>query len=578
MDIKFSIKEIKKNGYFFFKNALLITGCFLVVIIFLMVLIGWSNLKNQRDKSIENVDKSIQNIHNLSEEFFSTYYVQLGKIIISGNATMFSKKSLNEEFLFKKLTELKETLNIGTSLVNSVNSIYLYSPYRDYIITTNGTTSVASFEDLGWLDDENFQGSDGKVCVFSRFMPSYGNVLSFTYTINTGERNITGVINIDLAQHLSLYKNEGTDKIIFFNNKTNKIEYQSDTELSSAELMSLLNKSPNKSDVIKNKGKYYAVSSMKSQYGDFSYGIVEELPDYKRTNFFTYLILIFCVLAVLVFSAFMVLLYTDSSYRPIREIAEILEQPTSEISKNYLENDETTRKIAQSILSMVTTNDTLKSELQKKTKIFEYAQLKALQWQMNPHFIFNTLNMLYMMSLDKKADKQLFSSAILSLSKLMRYYLKTETMTVTLSEEKSMTEEYLKIMRARNGDTFKVAWDIDGSLYGKQVTKMCIQPVLENCFKYGISTAEGTPEITISAHPAGKYFVISVCDNCSEITQKTTDELNALFKKDTDIPETHIGLNNINARIVLMYGRPCGITVQNSLPKKGLTVNMKFPI
>lgn len=92
MDIKFSIKEIKKNGYFFFKNALLITGCFLVVIIFLMVLIGWSNLKNQRDKSIENVDKSIQNIHNLSEEFFSTYYVQLGKIIISGNATMFSKK------------------------------------------------------------------------------------------------------------------------------------------------------------------------------------------------------------------------------------------------------------------------------------------------------------------------------------------------------------------------------------------------------------------------------------------------------------------------------------------------------
>ena len=570
--MKIGIKTLQKNK-FFLKKALMITSVFLVVIMFLMLFIVYNNINTSKEQSLETVDKSMKSIYISSEAFFDSYFNQLSRIITGSNTTIFATKDYNDELFFYGIKDLASSLSLSTSLVNSIDSIYLYSKHKDYIITPTGTSMLNTFEDMGWFNESFLKNNESKILF--RNIPEKGQMLTLLYTMdNSSTKNITGIMNIDLSKHFESYKNEEYC-VLFFNNDT--INYKSNYDFNNEQALTLLKKANHKSNIVKNDGKYYAISTKQSRYGDFSYGIIEVLPNYQLSLTLKILVFVLAFLFILALIFLIFCYYVDVSYRPILEISDILEHPYSKNTKEYLENDEITKKIANNIISLVTINEKLESELNKKTKIFEYAQLKALQWQMNPHFIFNTLNMLHMMSLDKNADKNFLSEAIYSLSKLMRYYLKTEKMTVTLMEEISMTEEYLKIIRARNGDKFKVTFDVDSSLLDKEVTKMCIQPILENCFKYGIANSKEIPEINISAKQKDDFFIISIQDNFSEITENTTNELNALFEEDVEIPEQHIGLNNINARIVLMYGKPCGLKVENRLPKKGLTVYMKFP-
>lgn len=574
--MKAEIKRLQKNKLFL-KNTLAVTAVFLLITIILMLLVGYNDIKNSKEKSLENVDKGIKNMYNSSENFFNSYYLQLTKILVGSNAEIFSSKNYNEELFLQSGKDIVSSLSQGVTFFNSVDSIYLYSKFKNYLLTSEGTFSTSAFEDMGWLKNTNIDSNEFKI--FNRIVPEKGEMLTFTFTMNgSSTKNITGVMNINISKHFEAYKNDGY-QVVFFQKPTNKILYRSGYELKNDEILKLFTETKNnKSNIMKVGKNHYAVSVKDSAYGDFSYGMIEKLDNYGSMLFLRLLTIILTLIGVIFLILFMFFFYADTSYRPILGIAEILENPSSKVSQKYLENDDTTKKIAENILFLVSSNENLENELNKKTKIFEYTQLKALQWQMNPHFIFNTLNMLHLMSLDKNADKELFSSSIISLSRLMRYYLKTETMTVTLQEEKAMTEEYIKILRARNGDNFEITWDIDSSLFEKKVTKMCLQPILENCFKYGIYTDGEKMKVQISAKKEDDYLIITIDDNCSEITQEKTDELNEFFKKDVDIPENHIGLKNINARISLMYGSTYGVTVGNRLPKKGLSVFIKFPL
>lgn len=573
--MKNGIIRLQKNN-FFLKSALAITGVFLVIVVFLMLFIGYQDIKNSKLRALENVDKSIKSFYLSSDEFLNTYYLQLTKILVDSNVELFGAKNYNEELFLQKGKNVTASLAQGKDLLASVDSIYLYSKYKNYILTSSGTASKSDFKDMSWLKEIN--NTNNELKIFYRNLPESGNVLTITYTLdNSTSKNITGVMNIDLSKHMERYLNESYD-VIFFNREEGKIYYKSNNTISNSDFITMLNKIESKSKIIKSNGKYYAVSIKKSSYKPFSYAVVQELENYGSDNLSRILVIFLASFALIALIMFMFFYYADTSYRPILGIADILEHPSSQVSKKYLESDATTKKIAENILFLVSTNEKLENELGKKTKIFEYTQLKALQWQMNPHFIFNTLNMLHLMSLDKNADRELFSSAILSLARLMRYYLKTEKMVVTLREEKEMTEEYIRILYARNGDNFEIEWDIDSTLYEECLTKMCLQPILENCFKHGICTDNGKPKVKISAKRENGFFTVTVDDNCSQITKEKTDEINKTFKKGTDIPENHIGLNNINARIMLMYGNNYGITVKNHLPKNGLTVNMRFPL
>lgn len=573
--MKKGIKKLQSNKLFL-KNALAVTSVFLVIVVVLMLFIGYQDIKNSKTKALENVEKSSKSIYLSSDEFFNSYYIQLTKILIDSNNDVFGAKDYNEELFLQKGKNITDSLSQGKDLLMPVNSIYLYSKYKNYILTSSGTASTNDFNDMGWLKEIN--ASNGESKIFYRSVPEGGDVFTITYTIdNQKNKNLTGIMNIDIEKHMERYKDEEYE-VIFFNNETNKIYYKSNDIINKSDIEYMIKEYDGKSKIIKKGEKYYAISVKQSSYTPFSYAVTEELKNYGNLLFLRLLTIILTLIGISALILFMFFFYANTSYRPILGIADILEHPSSQISKQYLENDATTKKIAENILSLVSSNEKLENELSRKTKIFEYTQLKALQWQMNPHFIFNTLNMLHLMSIDKNADKELFSSAILSLSKLMRYYLKTEKMTVTLREEKSMTEEYIKILRARNGNNFDISWDVDSSLYEKSLTKMCLQPILENCFKHGIYSDKEKTKIKISAIKKERCFVVTVDDNCSQITEEQTKELNEFFKKDVDIPENHIGLNNINARIVLMYGSNYGITVENHLPKNGMAVKMKFPL
>ena len=202
-----------------------------------------------------------------------------------------------------------------------------------------------------------------------------------------------------------------------------------------------------------------------------------------------------------------------------------------------------------------------------KIALKEY-ELKALQAQINPHFLYNTLSMMNWMAI--RSNQMEISKVTLALSTFYRTALSKGEDVVTVENCIQNMEAYLEIQLTMHDNNFSVDWDIDPTIKNEKMPKLLLQPVVENAIEHGIDEKEdGDKKIFLSFRGNGDDVVITVRDNGMGMPQEKAETLVTYQAKG-------YGLKNVNDRIRILYGENYGIRIF-SAPDEGTTVMMRFP-
>ena len=201
----------------------------------------------------------------------------------------------------------------------------------------------------------------------------------------------------------------------------------------------------------------------------------------------------------------------------------------------------------------------------KSAAMAHEAQLKMLRYQLNPHFLFNTLNAISTLILEQATDDA--NRMVTRLSSFLRHSLDNDPMKlVTLDQEIRALKLYLDIEKVRFEDRLSLQLDIEGEASGALIPSLLLQPLVENAIKYGIARAEDGGTLKIAARVFAGDLLIELSDNGPGV------EL-----VDGQIPGANgVGLRNTRERLAELYGSQHAFRLSNTQPH-GLTINIRLP-
>ena len=247
--------------------------------------------------------------------------------------------------------------------------------------------------------------------------------------------------------------------------------------------------------------------------------------NYKSIALISTLSIIFYI--TFCFLLFIFLYFSISSITsPLAEISEVAHRVSKRDFDVPLFNRNTTNEIGniccafdRMIISIREYIDTIwekahtEAELKEKEiemqALYTDAQLRALQNQINPHFLFNTLNTGAQLAMMEGADKTCYF--IEQVAEFFRYIIQRQTQTVTIDEELGLIDNFVYIMRVRFGNRLEFTKNIPAEYFSEQIPIMTLQPLVENCIKHGLKNTTGKVELNIVHQD--NYIVISVSDN-----------------------------------------------------------------
>ena len=216
-------------------------------------------------------------------------------------------------------------------------------------------------------------------------------------------------------------------------------------------------------------------------------------------------------------------------------------------------------------------SEIMASSLQKK------AELKMLQSQINPHFLYNTLNAIHSISELHRMDH--ISAMTKSLSSIYRYNIKYGDV-VTVEKELEQLKNYITIQQIRFFNKFVVEYDIDEDTLDCQIIKFLLQPIIENSFYHGLEPKGGTGLLRLSIKRRRQFLYISVYDDGIGIPEDKLDELQAMLKQDehalVEDLDRNFGMRNVYARIKHFYGASCWMNIMSE-EQSGTTIRIHIP-
>ncbi|MFC4306365.1 cache domain-containing sensor histidine kinase [Cohnella boryungensis] len=205
------------------------------------------------------------------------------------------------------------------------------------------------------------------------------------------------------------------------------------------------------------------------------------------------------------------------------------------------------------------------------------AELSALQSQINPHFIYNTLESINMMAIQQKHEE--VSDMVSALGKLLRYSIDKVDRLIPLNEEIAFVDSYVRIQQLRYGDRLRVEYEVDEGVGELLVPKLILQPLVENALYHGIGDREQGGTIWLSALTFANELIITVRDNGKGLEEGEIEALNRAIKAEPSYQtwqrndNDELGLSNIYQRIKLIYGERGDLSVDSSIGQ-GLAVTI----
>ncbi|MBD2867397.1 cache domain-containing sensor histidine kinase [Paenibacillus arenilitoris] len=323
--------------------------------------------------------------------------------------------------------------------------------------------------------------------------------------------------------------------------------------------------------LVKMKGEPYQMSFVRSAYNGWYYvslipqsDLSEQSKDLRQ----------FLLVTIFAFGASFILLALWVSRfitKPIRQMAVAMKQIHKENVDLELPvaSEDEIGLLNAAFNSMRRRINDLIHEVRVVSAKEKEAEVRALQAQINPHFVYNSLDTINWMAIERQQDD--ISSMIAALSDIMRYAIRPGEPWIALGEELKWAENYAYLQKMRFEERFDITFEVDPSLLPRKVPRLFLQPYLENSILHGMEQIEsgGLIAVTASPDPETGGIRVVLTDNGAGIQE---DEL-----LDIRLRRTHgIGIYNLDDRLKLEYGSAYGVTIASEW-RKGTVVTIVLP-
>ena len=232
------------------------------------------------------------------------------------------------------------------------------------------------------------------------------------------------------------------------------------------------------------------------------------------------------------------------------------------------------------LMSLIDDNATKADREYSLAMLKKQAEIKALQNQINPHFLYNTLDCIRGIAIEQGADN--IEEMTRALSGMFRYSISRKGKTKALMEEElANVNNYLRIQQYRFRNKINITETIDPAAKKCCVPKLLIQPIVENAVFYGLEPKTGERNLNIEAYCTGKKLIVKVEDNGVGMSFDKLRTINDAMCSGVSMGDngrgTQLGIVNVNERLRLLYGEEFGLRIF-SCPKVGTTIEMVLPI
>lgn len=286
--------------------------------------------------------------------------------------------------------------------------------------------------------------------------------------------------------------------------------------------------------------------------------------------------------SVVAFAAIFVLITALSYYiplsitRPIRKLSEV----TDQVAKGDLTVRSDVRSgaevsvLSDSLNTMIDKIDELLEQVKKEQIRLRKAEFELLQSQINPHFLYNTLDAIVWLA--EAGEQKKVVSMVGSLSDFFRTSLNQGKDIITIKEELQHSRSYLEIQQMRYQDILNYEIDVPEELHRYLIPKITIQPLVENALYHGIKNKRGLGRIVISGRKEEDFLILQIEDNGIGMRKERLDQVKEGMNQKIPTEKDIYGLYNVNERIRLNFGEKYGLSIESTYGE-GTVVSIILP-
>ena len=284
---------------------------------------------------------------------------------------------------------------------------------------------------------------------------------------------------------------------------------------------------------------------------------------------------IFILLLVMAFSLCLLFFATRRIVNPINRLSKIMKIAESGDFNTHIQvegNDEV-GVLSASYNSLLDKINELIQQVYVEKITSSELELQMLQSQINPHFLYNTLESISMMA--TMNDDETTADMAALLGSILRYSISDFNQLVTLKDELTQVKKYTQLQEIRFHSQYHISLDVDARFYPIQTPKMILQPIVENAIYHGMSSVRSGGIISVTAsQPDRNTLLLIVHDNGAGMDEQQVQNLNGYIQEENNLFKS-IGLRNVNRRIKLFCGPEYGLFVESS-PEGGTTVTVRI--
>lgn len=546
---------------------------------------------NKTEKLIKNSNASLS--QQITEKINTILDISKYPLLIPEIDKLHNILKTNENYEINNYNYLKYLCEMILIQNDSINGAYIYDlKGRGVFTNRNSSNDVLINPTLSEWFIKSID-SDDSTSIFNNINPKsiFDNPSSndenlFVLTrkiIDMSTNQVTGLlmVTIPINNFLSLLKNSITfnNQVFSLYDSTGELITQTDGDLllnSTYINDNLITTDP--TPIIKyiNKDTSYIVTSNYIPSSDWI--LINTIPKDEAFRLNT-LYTMFFIINLIFFLAVSIILYyfvTKRIFNPIELLSRNMKSGNLEENLDkevfYDKTDEigvlvkSYNKMKSHINYLININ--YKTQIEQKE-----LELKQLQNQINPHFIYNTLESIHMMA--EINDDMETSIMAEYFGEIIRYSMNRRINTVTLKEEIKIIDNYIYLQKIRFDQLFYIENMIPEELLNCEITKMIIQPLIENAIYHGLSECSGNGKIIIQGTRVDDNLLLTISDNGIGISEEKLEELND-YINDNNHNFNGIALRNINRRLKLNYGENYNLKIF-SVEGKGTSMVLTLP-
>lgn len=574
---------------FFLKRMWHFVLVMLIPTLLLVAVTAYMTLRNEMHQITQTNQHGIDTVQSNISLVLDSIMTQNNYITGMTRTSMVLNKALRREELSYTdaiyLRSLVSSLNSMVSSYSYVDMVYIYLDGYDRALSSSNLVTLSQEDYNGWLGVYQLMDEEDRTCIApikrNAGTPSELNQLVVCSRMLNNAGCVAVVLNVEhledmlavlSADHQSLYLVDGSGSLLASAGDSNAEEHMQTLfgGRSPAEAMP----QASRQQKITLDSQYLLLSW--KEYETPSFYIVSTVNfammlEKLGSRLMPLFLMVLIALGVIIFLAYS---NTRRSFDEINlmlqmfedaEAGRTIQQPVRKLNDEY-------DVIMNNILMMFLNNTYLNVQLKEKQYRQQNAELAALQLQINPHFLYNTLQTLDIES-RKLNDDGRISAIVRYVSDILKYSLTDPQKSVSLREELDYLKKYVEVQHYRFGDSFIIYYEVDEDAMDAEVFRLMLQPVVENALLHAMRWLSGRKYTKVRVRHLGDVLDIHIIDNGVGMTP---EELAALRNRIANRNSRSIGLTNLDRRLKLRYPGENGLRIC-SIKNFGTSVSFRIP-